>query len=610
MTKKPSESAEREEQVNEIIAGYLRAVQAGQPPDRAELLARHPDLAPELGSFFADQDAVLPVAAPLRAVAVSPPDPDATVGRDETAIAPVLGTVRYVGDYELLEEIARGGMGVVYRARQVSLNRMVALKMILAGQLASKADVSRFHHEAEAAANLDHPNILPIYEVGEHEGQHYFSMKLIEGGSLRDLIPELVQDPKAAARLLATVARAVHHAHQHGILHRDLKPSNILLGGGPETPVGQMTPYVTDFGLAKRTTEDSGLTQSGAIVGTPSYMPPEQAAGRKGLSVAADVYALGAILYECLTGRPPFQGPTPLDTILQVLNDEPEPPHRLHPGAVRDLETICLKCLAKEPERRYASAEALAQDLERFLEGDPVSARPLGERELAVRWGRKRPITAALTILMVIGTLLIQLLYTAMGLTGGFGPQRRFDDQLAFVGLAFAAWLAGFLATMAILVRPRRWVVLGVLLYLLLTLGLPCLAVSNRTGAVRPGESEELVPGVPFILFVLLGLGVGIFLAATYGGLSRWLARRLQTDMLTFFFGGVLGAICLVSFSACLIQIPVMLFLGTSVPNANGVGAFLIIGAIYLVMFLVSLVGFWLGGTFVSRYVRRRLMAQ
>jgi tRNA A-37 threonylcarbamoyl transferase component Bud32 len=307
--------------------------------------------------------------------------------------------VRYFGDYEIKKELGRGGMGVVYQARQVSLNRPVALKMIRAGVLADDAELRRFQNEAEAVALLDHPGIVPVYEVGDHDGQKYFSMKLIEGANLAEQLAAFNDKPRVAATLLAEVAEAVHHAHMRGILHRELKPANILIDG-------ERHPHVTDFGLAKRVEADVELTASGVILGTPAYMSPEQAAGHRGrITTATDVYGLGAILYALLAGKAPFGGESVIDTLEAVRNRPPEPPSRVNAKIPRDLETICLKCLEKDPRRRYAGARALADDLLAWLDSRPISARRVGMAERAWLWCKRRPAVAALAAAALLASV-------------------------------------------------------------------------------------------------------------------------------------------------------------------------------------------------------------
>jgi WD40 repeat protein/tRNA A-37 threonylcarbamoyl transferase component Bud32 len=317
------------------------------------------------------------------------------------------------GDYEILDGVAEGGMGVVYYARQISLNRAVALKMIRSGHLASPSEVQRFRTEAEAAATLDHPHIVPIYEIGEHKSRHYFTMKLLDGGNLAERLARSKASPREAARLTATLARAVHHAHERGILHRDIKPTNILLD---ET--GQ--PHLTDFGLAKVLHHSRNVTQSRVVLGTPSYMAPEQAMGEQ-ITTAADVYSLGALLYEMLAGRPPFKGDTALEILSQVRDKEPERLHKLLAGVDRDLEAICLKCLEKEVARRYASALALATDLEHWIAGKPVQARPATSWVRAKKWARRNPAVASLAAMSVILLL--------AGITGVLLQWRRAESH-------------------------------------------------------------------------------------------------------------------------------------------------------------------------------------
>jgi serine/threonine protein kinase len=351
-----------------------------------------------------------------------------SAGTGDAPTVPAAGDVQAASraGYEILGELGRGGMGVVYKARQIGLNRWVALKMILAGGHAGPQELARFRAEAEALARIQQPNIVQIYEVGEVDGRPFFSLEFVGGGSLADKLDGTPWPARSAAQLVETLARAVHAAHEQGIVHRDLKPANVLLqegekrkGKGEESAGASdlfalrvspfASPKITDFGLAKRLDATAAQTQSGTILGTPSYMAPEQAGGKgREIGPATDVYALGAILYELLTGRPPFKAPTPLDTVLQVVNDEPVPPSRLLPKLPRDLETICLKCLQKDPGKRYGSAVILADELRRFLAGEPILARPAPLSERLAKWARRRPATAAL--LGVSATALLALL--------------------------------------------------------------------------------------------------------------------------------------------------------------------------------------------------------
>lgn len=354
-------------------------------------------------------------------MAVTPPSADvhdqATIppGQGVSAISPTGALPSFVmraglqlGDYELQDELGRGGMGVVFRARQKSLNRVVAIKLILAGQLASSQDIEQFHAEAEAAASLDHPGIVPIYEVGEHQGQHYFSMAFVDGENLATKVDRGPFDPTAAASCIRQVVEAVEYAHQKGIVHRDLKPGNILLDT-------QGRPRITDFGLAKRWKVADAPSSGKDVCGTVSYMPPEQAeAQHDRVGPASDVYALGATLYCLLTGRPPFQSANPIDTLLQVVQQPPVPPRQFNPVIPKDLETICLKCLEKDPARRYSTAKALSEDLQRFLNDQPILARPPSSWEQLRRWSRQHPglaLSGSLTAAAMLTLLLVSVLY-------------------------------------------------------------------------------------------------------------------------------------------------------------------------------------------------------
>jgi eukaryotic-like serine/threonine-protein kinase len=322
-----------------------------------------------------------------------PDDRHAAATLTWASLVPADGPLPDVPGYEVLGRLGRGGMGVVYQARQLGLNRACALKMILAGGHAGPAELTRFRTEAEAVARLHHPNIVAVYEVGQHDGKPFLSLEYCPGGSLDRKLSGTPLEPHAAAQLVRTLAEAMQVAHDARVVHRDLKPSNVLLGADG-------TPKVSDFGLAKM--DDAGQTHTGAILGTPSYMAPEQAQGRKEVGPRTDVYALGAILYDCLTGRPPFKAATGVDTLRQVLGQEPVPPTHLNGNVPRDVETIALKCLQKEPAKRYGSARELAEDLGRFLAGEPIAARPVGTLERTWRWCRRNPRTAGLVATVAV----------------------------------------------------------------------------------------------------------------------------------------------------------------------------------------------------------------
>lgn len=358
-------SAPRDERLAKLLADLAEASRRGDAPNIDAVVSAHPDLAAELRELWATAQIAEEFAR-------------RTTPWRETPAPPVnSGSLpRTFGDYELLEEVGRGGMGIVYKAYQKSLQRTVALKLILRGDLATPADRARFQTEGRAAGLLSHPHIVPVYDAGECDGQAYFSMRFVAGRTLASLLAERPLRPRAGVELLLPICRAVQHAHEQGVLHRDLKPSNILIDASGQA-------LVTDFGLAKRVAGPEGLTQSGAVLGTPAYMAPEQVSGSRGTpSAASDVYSLGVILYEILTGRPPFQAATPVDTLLLVLDQDPVRPRLLNSRVDPDLELICLKCLEKEPRLRYRSAGALADDLQAYLAGEELSVRSLHLRDL------------------------------------------------------------------------------------------------------------------------------------------------------------------------------------------------------------------------------------
>ena len=401
----------------------------GERTNRETYLERFPEYRIEIFRAFSndatwakmhdgDSTVAAPPHVPAQATHTSPGTPPNRF--EQTSVS--------FGNYELLEEIDRGGMGVVYKARQTNVNRIVALKMILSGSLAGSEEIERFQTEAEAAARLDHPNIVPIFDVGEHDGRHFFSMGYVDGQSLRDYLRNTSPAPREAADLARTVALAIDYAHKREVIHRDIKPANILLDENG-------TPKVTDFGLSKVTDGRDDLTGTGRLLGTPSYMSPEQASGNKSqLGPLTDVYALGATLYEMLAGRVPFEAETTVETLKKVCSVDPVSPRSLNTGLDADIETICLKCLEKEPSDRYSSARALADDLARYLKDEPIIARQVSRRQRLVRWCKRRPAIAGLVgtlaaILLTLGPLTVYLAMTAKSDRSKIAEQQQRSNE-------------------------------------------------------------------------------------------------------------------------------------------------------------------------------------
>ncbi len=399
MSTKPSSSLAATPGLSELLLHWEDLRRQGGCPSAADVCADCPELVPELENqiqAILAMEAMLAVGkeVPTKRQIPDTPPPADPVPRKGVSFFPI--------GYEVLEELGRGGMGIVYKARHLRLSRMVALKRLWAGAHARPIQLARFHNEAEALARVQHPNIVQVFDVGEHEGEPFLALELVEHECLARTLTHGPLPARRAAGLLETLARAVQVVHEHGIVHRDLKPSNVLF-------TADGVAKISDFGLAKCLDNDAGPTRTGEIMGTPSYLAPEQAEGKhREVGPAADVYALGTIFYECLTGRPPFQGESTLDTLEQVRLRDPLPPSRLQPKVPRDLETICLKCLAKAARQRYASARELADDLARFHAGEPIRARRASLVERGLKWVRRRPTRTALVA--VIGAALVVLL--------------------------------------------------------------------------------------------------------------------------------------------------------------------------------------------------------
>jgi len=513
------ENTPEDKQAIDLLDDYLSRLQAGERPDRDQLLREHPDLAPALEHLELMEGIASDLFEGPR-----PPTPTDTPTLDATIPFASTGpqTPGDFGSYELLEEIGRGGMGVVYKARQKGLDRTVAIKMILAGHLASPEHVRRFRAEARAAAGLRHPHIVDIHEVGQLHGRHYFVMEHIDGVSLAQRIASEPLGVEAAVRLIEQVARAVGHLHGQGIVHRDLKPSNILLDVDER-------PFVTDFGLAKVFAPGAEMTSTGAILGTANYMAPEQASGHSAEAApASDVYSLGAILYELLTGRPPFQEDNPFDTLMQVLSREPTLPRQLNRRIPRALEMICLKCLSKSPDDRYGSADQLADDLEHFRRREPLVARPPSVVQRLASWSRREPALAARLAVLGVFFVLEMTTDVVAPVTPGFHEK--------MLGI-FAVWVVTAIGFQQLL-RIPRWSVPARLVWGALDSALLFAVLLAANGVGSP-----IIAAYP-LLIVASGLWfrvrfvwfMCVLSLASYGvHTADFYLRRAQTDL-----GGVL----------------------------------------------------------------------
>jgi serine/threonine-protein kinase len=508
--------------LEELLSRWQRETGQGRDVTAVDLCRDHPELAARLE----ERIQALRRMKGLRLKAVEPTTlraGDSRQGEDSPAAPPPHATVP---GYEIVSELGRGGMGVVYQARQTKLNRLVALKMILSRAHAGAADLARFHTEAEAIAHLQHPNIVQIHEIGEQSGQHYIALEFVGGGSLAQKLNGTPLPPPEAAQIVMALSRAIRYAHEQGVIHRDLKPANILL-----THDG--TPKISDFGLAKRLAEDAGQTQTGAVLGTPSYMAPEQAEGQtQAVGPPADVYSLGVILYEALTGRPPFRAPSVVETLEQVRSQEPVPPRRLLPRVPRSLETVCLKCLEKEPRKRYASAADLAEDLRRFLHQEPILARP---PDLAARFAlwcrRPERIRDAGAFTVFLGAVCIiwclsGLLLVAAGIMRPPVVRDAVLQLIAFIFIFYVPiiWLG--LGTMA---RRRFWLWVGAVVATVdLVVTVLAAVGSNPIGDTMDMGGVYNDPNARYPVFSLLGIlaavqvfGYCVALVAYYSSRNR-----------------------------------------------------------------------------------------